>query len=370
MPASRISKMYKTLGRILPIILIAAVIFVPQSMPNLRAASLDGPYWAYLPAVLQASAEWKLHKTDDGLHPDGNEQQMMWLMNRARSNPTQEGIWLATTNDSNIARPRDYFGVDVVLLQSEFASIAVRPPAAFDVRLYRAAEAHSEYLISIDGQGHTGQFDRVKAEGFVYRYIRGNVFSYSNNSVYAHAAFNIDWDGPNDGDGMQDSRGHRKAIMSIDNDYYSNVGIAMVPEQDPNTNVGPLVTTGNYANPNTSTANHYHRFIVGTVWQDRNGNAMYDPGEGYGNVTVNIYPGSFYAVTAVGGGYAIPILSPGTYTVVFSGAVNGQTQVAVGEKSVLVDWKAPASSTAPLETAFETEAPLEEYITPPPGISE
>ena len=36
--------------------------------------------------------EWTFHKTSNGCHPDGNEQAMMWLMNRARSNPEREGI--------------------------------------------------------------------------------------------------------------------------------------------------------------------------------------------------------------------------------------------------------------------------------------
>ena len=52
------------------------------------------------------SAEWAFHKTADDAHPDGNEQQFIWLMNRARANPTQEGVWLATDGaaDATIAR--------------------------------------------------------------------------------------------------------------------------------------------------------------------------------------------------------------------------------------------------------------------------
>ena len=39
------------------------------------------------------SEEWVFHKTADGSHPDGNEQAMVWLMNRARSNPRKEGLF-------------------------------------------------------------------------------------------------------------------------------------------------------------------------------------------------------------------------------------------------------------------------------------
>ena len=37
-----------------------------------------------------ALTEWTYHKTGDNLHPDGNEQQMVWLMNRARSDPRRK----------------------------------------------------------------------------------------------------------------------------------------------------------------------------------------------------------------------------------------------------------------------------------------
>jgi len=46
--------------------------------------------------------EWTYHKSADGSHPDGTEQQLMWLMNRARSNPTAEGVWLATKSDPDV----------------------------------------------------------------------------------------------------------------------------------------------------------------------------------------------------------------------------------------------------------------------------
>ena len=108
-----------------------------------------------------AAVEWTYHKTSDNLHPDGNEQQMLWLMNRARSDPAQEGAWLATESDPDIAAARTYWGVNLTVLQNEFAAIPAKPPAAFDVRLYNAAKAHSNYLISIDGQTHDGQIARI-----------------------------------------------------------------------------------------------------------------------------------------------------------------------------------------------------------------
>ena len=284
-------------------------------------------------SITPPTIEWAHHKTSDSLHPDGPEQQMVWLMNRARTDPTQEGIWLATTNEPDVAGGRNYFNVDLDILQSEFASYDAKPPAAFDVRLYNAAKAHSDDLISRDAQDHNGQFDRVTNAGFNYTNMRGNVFSYGDNGLNAHAAFNIDW-GSGTPDGMQTSRGHRKAIMAIDGDY-TNVGIAGVSETDPNTSVGPLVVTGNYARAGSGT-DHYNVFLVGTVWEDDNDNAMYDPGEGIANVTVMPDQGTYYAITSNSGGYAIP-LDAGTYEVTFSGAVDATRAVVVGSESVLLD---------------------------------
>jgi hypothetical protein len=282
--------------------------------------------------------EWTYHKTMDNEHPDATEQQLLWLTNRARANPRQEGQWLATVNDPFINMARSHFGVDPALLQDEFANYSVKPPAAFDVRLYNAAKAQSEDLIQRDSQDHTQQFDHIDAAGFVYSQVRGIVFSYAYTALYGHAAFNIDW-GVGDVTGMQPGRGHRMAIMSVDGNY-TNVGVAAVKEHEPSTGVGPLVITGNYCRAYPNEPDHYNRFIVGTVWSDLNGNGLFDPDEGIGGVTAIPDGGSFYAVTSNSGGYAIPILVQGEIVVTFSGSslVEDIVQpVTVGSDSVLVD---------------------------------
>ncbi len=282
-----------------------------------------------------ALTEWALHKTADGLHPDANEQLLLWFMNEARQDPVAEGVWLATSSHPDVAGGRSGYGVDLDLLQAEFAAIAPAPPAAFDRRLYEASLAHSLDLIDRDEQDHEGQFDRVDASGFVHDGGRASVFSFADSALNAHAAFNIDW-GPGDGTGMQPGRGHRAAIMGD----YSNVGIAMVPEGNPGTEVGPLVTSAVYLYAYPPVADHYNRFLVGTVWEDLDEDGAYDPGEGLGDVTVTPSSGSFFAVTGASGGYAIPILAPGSYDVTFSGgdlAGSYERTIAIGATSELLD---------------------------------
>ena len=309
----------------------------PPRVEN-NAAALPNQWFA--PLAPGGAVEWTFHKTGDNAHPDGNEQQLMWLMNSARANPAQEGIWLATMTDPDVANARTFWGVNIALLQAEFAGYPAKPPAAFDIRLYNAARTHSLDLIARDAQDHNNQFARISDAGFVFTSGRGNVFSYSKNALYGHAAFNIDWgnDG-GDGSGMQPGRGHRQAIMSLDGDY-TNVGIAVVPESNPGTTVGPQVITGNYCRANTGAADHYNRFIVGTVWTDSNSNSQYDPGEGIAGVTAMPDQGGFYAVTA----------ASGTYTIIFSGsAITGTVDrsIAVGSASALLDLEYSAGSNFP-----------------------
>ena len=118
--------------------------------------------------VSAQTTEWVYHKTADGLHPDGNEQQMVWLMNRARANPTAEGLFLAASGDTVINYGISFFRVDTALMKAEFAAIAAKPPAAFDRRIYEGSSVHSLDLIARNALDHTNQAARVTAAGFSY----------------------------------------------------------------------------------------------------------------------------------------------------------------------------------------------------------
>jgi hypothetical protein len=285
------------------------------------------------------TTEWLMHKTADELHPDANEQELLWLMNRARANPTAEGNFLAATGDARVVDAINYFEVDLALMRREFAAIPAKPPAAFDRRLYAASLAHSLDLIARDAQDHEGQFERVEAAGFQFSSAFASVFAYAEGMVQCHAGLNIDW-GPGGPGGMQDGRGHRAAIMSQNDEILSNVGLAVVPENNRQTEVGPFVFSAAYCHAQPGVAQNYNRFFVGTVWRDANGNQRFDGGEGFGNVRVQPSGGAFHAMTNRAGGFAIPATAGGALTVTFSGGGLPSAvvrQVTVGNESVLVD---------------------------------
>lgn len=331
----------------------AAEVHFPEPDPPVVEAPADSRIAAEEPRPALSGApaiEWIYHKTTDGRHPDGNEQQMLWLANRARTNPAREGAWLAelAATDPDVRQAVLFFGVNLEAMKESFAALPPKPPAAFDARLWAAARAHGEYLIAIDGQTHDGQFARIQEAGFKYTSAAGVVFSYAKSALYGHAAFNIDWGfGP---DGMQDPPGHRLAVMGLSGNW-TNAGYAVVPETNPATQVGPQVIAGDFAAANTAYPDHYNRFLVGTVWEDTNANGLYDPGEGLSGVRVSPDHGTYFAVTGESGGWAIPILEPGVYRVIFyGGELDGRFErtVSVGATSVLLDLESySAAATNP-----------------------
>jgi hypothetical protein len=80
-----------------------------------------------------------------------------------------------------------------------------------------------------------------------------------------------------------------------------------------NGSVGPQVVTQDFGNPGII------RYITGVVYEDLNGNNVYDIGEGRGGVRVDVDGSAYYAISATSGGYSIPVSADGTYAVAFSG---------------------------------------------------
>lgn len=273
--------------------------------------------------------QWTLHASDDGAHPDQNEQQLIWLMNRARQNPTEEGIWLAQTQIPSIKQARKQYRVSERRLRKQFRKIRPSPPAAFDARLYTAALVHAQRLADKQKQNHRGQMKAIKRSGFPLASCRGNVFSYARDAVNAHAAFNIDWG--NGWGGTQRGVEHRKAIMSTE-EILDRVGIAIVNARDAK-RVGPMVVVGNYCRERVEDDDSIN-FFVGTVFIDANRNEQFDAGEGVSGVRVESNLSRWYAITADGGGYALPRENSANGELQFSSSKIGRYSVQANPSNV------------------------------------
>jgi hypothetical protein len=257
--------------------------------------------------------------------PTNEEQYYLELINRARANPIAEGIRLATTTDSNVVSTYSWFGVNLVLMQSQLAAIPAAPPLSMNATLATAARAHSQNMLQNNYQGHTGPDGLLPARLAAYTSgangwsIGENVYAYCKSVWYGHVGFEVDWGGSAANGGMQSPAGHRANIHST---TFREVGVGVVlGSAGGSSGVGPQLVTQDFG-----VTGSLLPFVTGVVYRDLNGNNFYDPGEGVGGVTVTISGVSTYAVTAASGGYSVPVPASGDYTVTFSGGSAPTTQ--------------------------------------------
>lgn len=284
--------------------------------------------------------------------PTEEEQYYLELINRARANPTAEGIRLATTTDPDVLGAIDFFNVDLNMMKNEFANIDAQPPLAMNAKLTNAARGHTQWQLDNAIQNHIGAggstpSQRVTSAGYVWSTVGESVYTNADSVFYGHAGLQIDWGFGGTG-GMQDPRGHRDNNHSGD---FREVGIGVILGTNTvaGNTVGPQLVTQNFAaaDPNNQA------FVTGVAYYDVNANNIFDPGEGIGGLTVNVNGASFHAVTTTTGGYAVPVpTTNATRAVTFTGlgANGGSDAVITGGANVKVDFKpvyAPPTLTGP-----------------------
>ena len=278
--------------------------------------------------------------------PTNDEQYYLELINRARANPTAEGVRLATTTDSNVLSAYSSFGVNLVLMQSQFALLPPAPPLSMNATLITAARAHSQNMLQNNYQGHSGPDGSLTTR--LQNYTAGangwsigeNVYAYSKSVWYGHAGFEVDWGGSATSGGMQSPPGHRQNIHST---TFREVGIGVVLGSNGSGGVGPQLVTQDFG-----MVGGLPPFVTGVVYRDLNGDGFYEPGEGVGGVTVTVSNTNSYAVTASSGGYSVPVAGSGSYTVTFSGGsvpTNQQSVSVSNGQNVKSDYVVTGSAT-------------------------
>lgn len=276
--------------------------------------------------------------------PSGLEQELLEWVNRFRIDPAGEfdrfvsSLTPVASPIPDVANALTFFQVDLPRLRTELGQLSAVPPLAWNSALHDAALGHNQLMIAADQQSHQlpgepSLSQRITNAGYTsWSAVAENVFAFARGIAYAHAGFVIDWgDGPG---GMQDPRGHRNTLIS---NAYREIGIAVTPESNPSTSVGPLVVTQNFGARFTQT----QPFLLGVVYNDANGDSFYANGEGLGGVVINVVgaAGSFQTTTTASGGYQLNV-PPGAYTVTFSGAgLSSPTQrfVNVGTANTKLD---------------------------------
>ena len=252
------------------------------------------------------------------LNPSLLEQEMLEHVNRMRMDPQGELAVLFTSldplisPDANVNAAINYFNDPTPQeIQSEWATLVPVAPLAWHESLYNAAFAHSELIVQFDQQSHQlpgepSLGDRITNAGYPnWSHVAENVFAFAQSVFHGHSAFVVDWAVP--------SRGHRNNVMSSG---YREIGIGIVPEDNPATGVGPLVVTQDFGDR----YNFGDAYVLGVVFEDTNENGRYDAGEGHAGVNVELTgaQGTFTATTMTAGGYQVQT-PDGTYTLTASG---------------------------------------------------
>lgn len=86
--------------------------------------------------------------------PSDQEQLYLELINRARANPTAEGVRLAAIQSPEILTYYNYFNVNLNTMKSEMSALPVAPPLAMNAKLIQAARGHSNDQLANRFQGH------------------------------------------------------------------------------------------------------------------------------------------------------------------------------------------------------------------------
>jgi uncharacterized protein YkwD len=305
--------------------------------------------------------------------PTPEQQAMLELINRARANGEAEATRLKLAGGLQEGPPGINGEVTVITNTVQ--------PLSWSPLLLNAAQSHAENLNAGDqffsGQdphtwGGTTPADRIAAAGYPMNQAQDyfgakttpsgfrpgpeNVASVVASGSFfgrnldftilaAHNALFIDKNVA--------GRGHRLATMC---DFWREIGIGI--------SIGTDVGQGNTWNSiylvqnfgsQTKGTTFATPFITGVVYNDKNGNGLYTPGEGVGGVRVDVPGSNYFAISSSSGGYSVPVPGNGTYSVTFSGGGQPTLQRTVTVTNLLnvkVDFVVSAAPPAPDPTVL------------------
>jgi hypothetical protein len=286
--------------------------------------------------------------------PTAEAQAMLEMVNAARSNAGATIDRLTTKLDDQTVRTLDYYKVNLQAEKQAISAITPRAPLAWSDQLASAATAHSQDQAEKGFQSHTGSDgsssgDRIARTGFVASATSENAYAYSGSVDDSMRAFLIDW-------GV-DSKGHRNNLLQTNpaDKSFDEIGLGIVKTSK--AGFGPLVVTQDLARSDSDKSQ-----VLGVVYDDKNGNNFYTPGEGAADVTIqakNVATGQVSKVQSWdSGGYQMP-LDPGTYQVSATDGskVIGTKAVSIQSSNVKVDFRvdqaqpAAAASSQPVAAA-------------------
>ncbi len=304
--------------------------------------------------------------------PTDDQQHMVELINRARSDPSGEGDRIAA--DYNSASVK--FEYDGALAadplhwtraesQAAWRTYSQEPPLVFNQNLALVGNQWSIAMRSADRQAQTlpgqpGLLTRMGQNGYPAFWSGQLVNGYAADVLTAYASWAVDWGQVLDPTTGRPGLWNRAAIINHQNQAFLDfveVGPGFVRRDNPPPGgVGPLVATlvlGTRAGANL-------RYVTGVVYEDKDFDQMWDPGEGLPGVRIDVNRSSSYAISSSSGGYAVPVDG-------FAGAVTIRATGVAGTVSELFTAQSTTGSTLQFGRAGNIKADfrLQDRVAPP-----
>jgi hypothetical protein len=279
-------------------------------------------------------------------NPTAEQQYMLELINRARANADAEAVRLGIGSRQE-GPPRINGQVWNIPNSTQ--------PLSWNPQLFNAAQGHAAFLNNNDhfftntsphDFGGTTPNQRIANAGYSMAAYNGptngGAFPGPENVAEAISFGSGPYTGAkliaevlsahNDlfTDQTVQGRGHRCTTTLA---FFREIGIGISTGRDIGPDGGGTVRTWEslYIVQNFGMHANSTPFITGVVYQDTNGNGLYDPGEGIGGIRIDVAGSNFFAISTPSGGYSVPVPGNATYTVTFSGGSipTAQTMVNV-----------------------------------------
>lgn len=279
----------------------------------------------------------------EGADPTAEQQYMLELTNRFRSDPQGElaklvnfsspGVWAPTkANDPSIAYALNFFGTSSSDLATQFSSLTAAPPLAWSSALNVSATTYSNLMVTSDQQAHSLDGltldQRIINGGYNANWLNAgeNLFASAQSPFHSHAAFVVDWGDGNGatagyGNGIQNPAGHRDLLLDAS---MKEIGIGFQDISIPGSNataIGPYVITEHLASQFRYDGINYFSdaILTGSVYQDTIlADAFYTPGEGLAGEAINVYNDTTGILVASGFSN-----SAGGFNIALTGLTNG-----------------------------------------------
>ena len=255
--------------------------------------------------------------------PTASEQAHLEFINRARLDPVGEAARL---------------GIDLFegVAAGAILGTAVQP-LVMNAFILQAARLHSQDMIDQDFFAHysldgKSPFDRMNDAGYQYSTAGENIafigstgfLDEVDTALQLHDNLFID-------EGYPD-RGHRVNIL---NENFKEIGAGLGFGDYKGYTYSYMVTCDFGTSSQSSDS-----FILGVVYDDKDGDKFYDAGEGLSGIKIELVGNGSSTTTATAGGYGIPV-SSGSYTVqaTLADGSTTQSQVTIGSENVKVDFR-------------------------------